>query len=49
MSRLNGEGKDGGSLVAVNRIVNTGPVIGFGVAVESPWQSGNIFIDPLRQ
>ena len=33
----------------VNRIVNTGPVVGFGVAVESSWQSGNILINPLRQ
>ena len=35
MSLLNGNGtgKDGGALVVVNRIVNAGPVVGFGVAV----------------
>lgn len=49
MSRLNGKGKDGGALVVVNRIVNTGPVVGFGVAVESSLQSGNSLINPLRQ
>jgi len=33
MSFLNGKGKgkDGGALVVVNRIVNTGPMVGFGV------------------
>jgi len=46
--KAKGKGNDGGALVVVNRIVNTGPVVGFGVAVQSSMQNDEILINSLK-